>query len=224
MLDIAKNNEPSCLARFKLENQNTREISFQDLPSGVKKKIKNTLLAEQGFLCCYCMRRITYETMRVEHWKSQRDNKDLRLTYSNMLAACDGGEGKNVPDTYTHCDVHKRHRDLSYNPSNPGHHVEDKVKYQHDGTIIADDKYLLYDIETILNLNSEQAASRLILNRKAIKKSLDVLFTKDTITLRDIARLITKFSSKNSAGKFEEYAGVTLYYLKKRKKTLATHA
>lgn len=220
MINIKKQPEPACLLRFKRTNKAQPALVFKDLPSGVKKKIKDTLLTEQGYLCCYCMSRITYDRMRVEHWHSQKKHATLVLDYSNMLAACTGSEGKNVPQNQTHCDVFRKHKDLSHNPSNPTHRVQEKIRYNNDGTIYSDDTSLNNDINHVLNLNPKHEGARLIMNRKAIKSAINTVFSKISLTKNQINNKLIKYCSKNKDGYYNEYSGVAIYFLQKRLTTL----
>lgn len=63
-----------------------------DLPSDVHKELRQFLLEEQGFLCCYTGLRIDDDTSHIEHIKPQsiskkdpHDHDDVN--YYNMLAA-----------------------------------------------------------------------------------------------------------------------------------------
>ena len=68
------------------------------------------LLKEQGYLCAYCMKKITEKTIHIEHWIPQRHPQEGYLEYSqedcdrfaidyqNMLGVCPGGKGSsNTP-------------------------------------------------------------------------------------------------------------------------------
>ena len=41
-----------------------------------KDQLKESLLKEQGYLCAYCMSRISEDTMKVEHWHPQRSDTE----------------------------------------------------------------------------------------------------------------------------------------------------
>ena len=77
-----------------LEYKRQPNASYQDLPSDVKEILKKSLLDEQQELCAYCMRKITSNDMKIEHYYSQSSEPDKQLEYSNLLAVCKGFEGK----------------------------------------------------------------------------------------------------------------------------------
>lgn len=63
MLFIRKSKPPDKFVEFNAKNPNAH---FDDMPSEVKAGLKNSLLAEQGHLCAYCMCRISPEYDRMK--------------------------------------------------------------------------------------------------------------------------------------------------------------
>ena len=56
-----------------------------------RKRLKEELIKEQGYLCCYCMMRIHPETSHIEHfWPKEKEFKDMDLEYDNLYASCNG--------------------------------------------------------------------------------------------------------------------------------------
>jgi uncharacterized protein (TIGR02646 family) len=87
MKRIVKGKEPKSLLEHRLK-------SFADYDNYPEKdKLRESLLTEQGYICCYCMQRIDDSNMKIEHWKSQDDYPELQLDYNNLLGACKGGQG-----------------------------------------------------------------------------------------------------------------------------------
>jgi len=146
---IVKRPEPANLTAY-------RHVANSDY-DGYRQKdeLRNSLVAEQGALCCYCMGRIepAWGKMKIEHWRSQEHYELDRLSYWNLLGGCMGGEGQ--PRRKQHCDTHKGDSDLQYNPADPAHHVETRILYLADGTIQANDAVFDGQINNVLNLNLE---------------------------------------------------------------------
>jgi uncharacterized protein (TIGR02646 family) len=118
-----------------------------------KDALRHTLVTEQRGLCCYCMGRIYNgpTRMKIEHWHSQRCHPEEQLNYRNLLGACLGGQGQS-PDL-RHCDTCKGDRDLQWNPADPAHHIETRVRYEMDGSIRSDDPTFDVQLDDVLNLN-----------------------------------------------------------------------
>jgi uncharacterized protein (TIGR02646 family) len=92
---IKKNlkNEPESLRIYRETTDNPRYKggNFDQLV------LKTALLNEQGFLCAYCMGRISLDLNRfykpkieVEHYQAQEEYADKTLNYQNMLGVCNG--------------------------------------------------------------------------------------------------------------------------------------
>jgi hypothetical protein len=78
-------------------------------------------------------------------------NAGLELTYSNLLAACLGGHGQ--PEVLQHCDTRKGEQDLKFNPANVAHRIEQRIRFEMDGTIASRDTDFDAQLNDVLNLN-----------------------------------------------------------------------
>jgi uncharacterized protein (TIGR02646 family) len=118
-----------------------------------KDALRRSLVTEQRGICCYCMRRIHNgpTTMKIEHWHCQSHFLREQLAYRNLLGACLGGDGQ--PSHLQHCDTHKRDRNLQWNPADPTHHIETRIRYEMDGSIRSDEPAFNSQLDEVLNLN-----------------------------------------------------------------------
>jgi len=155
---IAKGPEPASLTAHRL-------IPHCDYDNyAAKDDLRHALVTEQRGLCCYCMGRIHNgrETMKIEHWRCQAHYQEKQLIYRNLLGACLGGHGQ--PAGRQHCDTRKGDRDLQWNPADPAHHIETRVRYELDGSIHADDAGFDDQLNDVLNLNLDVLKN----NRKGV--------------------------------------------------------
>ncbi len=113
----------------------------------------HSLVTEQRGICCYCMNRIHngHDTMKIEHWRSQRHHPAEQLAYGNLLGACLGGHGQ--PFSLQHCDTRKGDSKPPVEPGGSSHHIETRVGYELDGSIRSDDAAFNAELENVLNLN-----------------------------------------------------------------------
>ena len=118
MRAIQKGTEPTSLARHRSSSSGDYVADYDNYQH--KDELRQSLVTEQGKICCYCMQRIepTENGMKIEHWHSQRHYPTERLDYANLLGACLGGEGQ--PPNQQHCDTRKGESELSKNPANRG--------------------------------------------------------------------------------------------------------
>ena len=187
--------------------------SYKNSPTNVKDEIRDCLLEEQGFLCAYCMSRISFGSMRIEHFLCQDHNPEYSLEYSNMLGCCCGGESeknKNKHDNL-HCDVSKRNTAISINPLNVNPSVDQIIRYSKTGKISTTDERYTNDIETTLNLNY----TRLCRNREETYEKMMNSLKSFNFALANVRKALDNFQTKNAAGKLPEYAGVAIFFLSK---------
>ena len=158
MRTITKGAEPPSLTAHRL----TPHCDYENYAD--KAALRHALVTEQRGICCYCMQRIHNGplTMKIEHWRCQSGYPAERLNYRNLLGACRGGDGQ--PPHLQHCDTRKGDRGLQWNPAEPLHHVDTRVRYEIDGSIRSNDAAFDAQLDDVLNLN----ISFLKNNRKAV--------------------------------------------------------
>ena len=116
----------------------TPGVSFEGLSGEPKRALRQRLLEDQGYICCYCGRRIKNDNhTKIEHIKSQKNYSELALDFNNMLASCDGGkedrEGKVKPKHKPHCDSKKENGDIPITPLDV--EIESVLSFFEDGTV-----------------------------------------------------------------------------------------
>lgn len=147
MRAITKGQEPRSLVEHRT-NANSDYGNYAD-----KDGLRAALVRDQRGLCCYCMTRVeaTGTGMKIEHWRCQSRNADLELQYSNLLAACLGGHGQ--PEALQHCDTRKGEQNLKFNPAKAAHFIEQRIRFELDGTIASSDDEFNTQLNHVLNLN-----------------------------------------------------------------------
>lgn len=208
MREINKGPEPRELTLYK-----TQPSAVYDGPNftPVKRKIREKLLIEQGFLCAYCMGRITESTMKIEHWACQHSNSELQLEYSNLLGCCKGHEGS--PPSEQTCDTKKGGNGIKYSPANIEHRLNTKIQYSKAGKIYSTDDEFNRQIDEILNLNKP----RIVRNRLASMQEIQNILNKKEgkRSKSDIRKLLNKILERNN-GMYTPYYGVIAFYLENK--------
>ena len=160
MKQVNKIAEPNSL----LQHRAKQHSNFDNIPYETKTELRQSLLSEQGYICCYCMKRIpekiekegivTYN-MKVEHFQCQESFSALQLTYTNLFAACTGNEGK--PQKLQTCDSKKGNLELSINLTVNLPNCETLFKYNAIGEISStnDNADIDRQLIVILNLNMQ---------------------------------------------------------------------
>ena len=128
-----RNKEPKELVEYR----KTSGVVYDDLGKERKDVIRDCLIDEQGYICAYCMGRISNDTCTIEHYISQtrhetspfseEEHKRQSLLYSNMSGVC-------INDS-EHCDKKRGNVPLKIlDPHNPL--CEEFVTYSFSGRIL----------------------------------------------------------------------------------------
>ena len=167
------------------------------------------------------MRRIDEDSMKIEHWYPEdRLSEREKLDYRNMLGVCeghiDGQSGK-----WDTCDAHKKNQLLTIDPQNAQQISEIKYRTK-SGEIYSDNPDIDKDLNDTLNLNSEKHFLKQ--NRKAILdeviKNLVSEKRKGNWNSKMLQSMKQKYEQYDSEGKKREYAGIVLWYLNKKLRSL----
>lgn len=102
MKHINKNQPPQDFIKWKNQANEDWQPSWNNFQKPEKKSVHNSLLKEQGFICCYCSRRIKRTDSHIEHLKPRNKYPKLVLDYDNFLASCQG-ESETPPTIPVHC-------------------------------------------------------------------------------------------------------------------------
>ncbi len=207
MRTIVKGSEPISLMQHR-SDPHANYDNYTD-----KETLRDFLVKEQRGICCYCLSRIKAIAgkMKIEHWHSQANYPDERLVYSNMLGACMGGEGQ--PGLNQHCDTYKGEKNLTLNPANPLHRIENRIRFLPDGQIYSDNANFNTELNDVLNLN----VARLKNNRKAALDSFKKFLEKrKTLSQSQWENLLKDWNGESSTGDLEEFCQVIVYWVRKK--------
>lgn len=220
MIEIKKQNEPRELLAY---HQQTF-ASYADMPPDVKKKVIDSLLAEQGHLCAYCMSRINNNDgkhkVTIEHCLPQAVSTEQdRLSYKNMLAVCWGNRDAHANDDKS-CDAKRGSLPKEQQIMKKINVFDEKtlidIQYASDGTIFSDNPEVDEDLNKRLNLNCE--ARRLKACRlqalRALHSAINRKYPNKTASKKYFQKLLEHYmeSSENKA----PYCGILIAWLRKR--------
>jgi uncharacterized protein (TIGR02646 family) len=209
LLYIKKDHEPEALIQAKREGLR----HYDDMTTEVKDIVKDSLSAEQGGLCAYCMRRLRPD-MQIEHYTPRSISDDATtIDYRNLLGVCPGNKG--AAEKFLTCDAHRGNTPLTVDPLKlPSVAL---VRYLPNGTIYSDDEDVNHDLQITLNLNCKQAylpqGRMAALNE--LKRKINSDCAGKTASKAYIQHLYDTLSQGKN-GLLDEYLGILLSYLVKR--------
>ena len=114
---IEKGDEPEEFRAWKELASESWQPTYADLRGSEKTAVKKSLMAEQGYICCYCERRLLDSDSHIEDLRPQSDPVADPLDYGNMLCSCQDQVKKGEP---RHCGNLKEDRLLAITPLENG--------------------------------------------------------------------------------------------------------
>lgn len=196
MKHIAKGQPPTELAQWyhgQLVDGHRINCDYDNMPGEVREAVKQRLLEDQGWLCCYTGIRVSAQSSHVEHLKPQTlcTESEDDIDYRNMLAAYPGDRSPN-------CEFGAKAKgswydeELLVSPLNP--HCEAKFRFDQFGRVHPATPHDAAAIETIRHLGLD--CGRLTsMRERAIE---EMLFDKDrTISKAQLKTIIDNFCKRN---------------------------
>jgi len=211
---IIKTKEPMSLKNYRAgiskKDLNSLE-KFDTSPTKVKDDLRDSLLEEQGCICCYCMERVEFRNSKIEHFQPRSLFREQQLDYTNLFVACLGGQGKSKKEQ--HCDTQKANEPLQY--INLLSNIEKDVAYGKDGSIFSNNGYINKELDEVLNLNHISLKN----NREEALKQLMIDLKKLGFSISNLKSTLKKYQTKNSKGKYRPYCQMIVYFLTKKLKS-----
>lgn len=216
MIYIKKGDEPEEFRQWKKDNPNARYK--HDIPSDISLILRNALLEEQGFICCFCgcaigpiennviIQRIVKKSephyIRNAHITPQSVDQSRDLDYYNICASCNTDKCRDSD----HCDAKQKNRIISITPLQ-----KDCLSYfsfNSDGTIQANKSRSLEDQkkanETIRILGLDENSLNLE-REKCIQMVME-------LPENEIAEALSNLAHRNENNAFAPFYFVPLSY------------
>ena len=197
MKHIVKDRNTPLFDKWKASDNEDWQPTYEDLRGTEKKEVKDSLMKEQGYICCYCERRLTDDDSHIEHFTPQSNNAVDPLDYSNMLCSC---QNQLVQGDDRHCGVSKGNwfdKDLLISPLYLD--CEGHFAFTADGKIHPDNESDVAATKTIEKLKLDIG----ILNDSR-KKAIEP-FLYEGLDGEDFLKFVNGYLKKNSSGMFGEF-------------------
>lgn len=197
MKHIAKHPEPEIFREWKAQANENWQPTFNKLRGKEKRAVRNALLIEQGYICCYCQCRLIEDKCHIDHLQPQHGTKIIDpLDYSNFVCSCQVNLQKEEPH---HCGNAKDNEQLPISPLDPT--CESRFNFKNNGEIYANQPHDHPAIDTIKILNLNQG--------NIVDDRLEVIaFFDDEIDIMDdqeIAQFIKESLERDQEGKYHPY-------------------
>jgi uncharacterized protein (TIGR02646 family) len=197
MKHIVKNQDTPEFDEWKASANDDWQPTYKDLRGAIKEEVKNSLMKEQGYICCYCERRLTDDGSHIEHFNPRSNNAVNPLDYANMLCSCQNRLEQGEPRYCGHLKGDWFDNLLLVSPLDPD--CEGHFAYTGDGEIKptknSDDAARTTIKKLGLNINKLSA-----LRRKAIEPFLD-----ENLSAREFSQFVSGYLIKNTDERFIEF-------------------
>lgn len=171
--------------------------TYGNLSGVAKKAVKRALMEEQGYLCCYCERRIDDGDSHIEHFRPQSLPDVDALDFSNLLCSCQKHLEKGVP---LHCGNLKGDwfdPSLLVSPLEPG--CEGRFAFDGLGSIIPKHQTDVGVRETIKRLGLDIPKLR-DMRAKALEPFID-----GSLSEVELQRFVDGYLQQDASGQFGEF-------------------
>lgn len=209
MKKITKGKEPISLTAYRSSipsDDMKKETIYEDYKENAI--LRKQLLEEQGYVCCYCMSRISERTSKIEHFLPQSEFREKQIDYSNLFVACKGGEGT----TEHYCDTKKANQILKSIDFSTD--TAKKIKYLKNGRVSSfessenKESSLTKEMNEVLNLNCKI----LVKNRK---QTYDDFKNQKKWSKAYLQQVIASYQSSVN-GKSSPFSEMMIYLLTKK--------
>jgi uncharacterized protein (TIGR02646 family) len=207
---IKKSQEPNSLTVWN-RKQGKKISNWKSFNKSVKEDVYQSLLKEQGYICCYCGISIGRRNCHIEHFQPKSKYQDLTFAYTNLIASCQG-EDEVRPTKPVHCG-HKKTNwfddDLMISPLNP--QCAKYFRYSGSGDILAtnnaETQIAAKTTIDILALNIDKL-------RKMRRIAVDaVLESIEGLSDVEIKLLAQGYQCPDNSGKYTPFSMVVSYFL-----------
>jgi len=201
---IQKGKEPQNFSDWKATQKSLGvNYDYKSLSNPEKKAVHNSLLSEQGYICCYCCRSVEQIDSHIEHLAPQsKTDLELSVDYTNMLASC----GRD-PDWPEYCGNKKKNLAIGVSPLQAN--CEEFFNYSSTGEILPIANNLAYQKDAqrtieVLGLNH----SDLTEGRKQAFEALEGITQEEAELLAQVCQQM------NGEGRYQPFCNAVLYFLK----------
>jgi len=194
---IQKGIEPEELTDWKSHANDDWQPDYDSMGGQLKNAVKESLMQEQGYLCCYCERRLILHDSHIEHFNPQSNDEIDPLDYSNLLCSCQNRLKKGEP---RHCgNLKDKWFDSELLVSPFDRECENRFSFKADGKIKSADKNDNAADITIKKIGLDIPKLN-DLRRKTIEPFID-----DILSEQDLRIFVTAYLEPDPEGVFGEF-------------------
>lgn len=202
---IQKGKEPQNFSDWKATQKSLGvNYDYKSLSNPEKGAVHISLLSEQGYICCYCCKKVEQSNSHIEHLAPQsKTDLELSVDYTNMLASC----GRD-PDWPEYCGNKKKNLAIGVSPLQAN--CEEFFNYSSTGEILPTANNLAHQ------KNAQTTIEVLGLNHYDLMQGrIQALEALQGIMTQQEAELLAQVCQQmNAQGRYQPFCNAVLYFLK----------
>ncbi len=203
MKHIIKNQEHTEFTQWKSGKTTTKWERLAQSPH-VKAALHQSLMQEQGMICCYCETALVKSYSHIEHFVPRSLDASLTFDYNNLLCSCQVNVERGTPLTCGNAKGNISDKNI-ISPLEAD--CATHFTFSYDGIIKGKD---IRGQETIkiLNLNEPNLVDK----RKELIETFTDMFNDEDCTEEDFSNYVQTHLSQDAHGHFNEF-WTTINYL-----------
>lgn len=212
MKHVTKGSPAPEFVAWKVSDDPNWAPGYNDLQNPQKRKLHESLLSEQGWVCCYCGRQIDLHDSHIEHFRPQERYDNLALSYVNLHASC---IRETKPGSPLHCGHAKGSEfDETLHISPLDAHCESRFAYTLDGSIIPSDAA---DAQAAYMVELLQLDIAFLRNRRGSQvRSVFAPAFLETVTMQELEKLRDSCRVRDAQGKVQSFGHVLARFAEQR--------
>jgi len=206
---VQKRAAPESFEQWKSKTGADWQPTYADMRNPEKAQLHAALLAEQGWVCCYCGRRIDQDDSHIEHFRPQTHYSEQALDYANLHVSCIRERQGDTPLHCGHAKDNEFDEAFALSPANPD--CEQQFRYTLDGQIMPENSKAAY-MCGLLKLDIEFLEAR----RKAV---LQGVFDNDFLlsaSPEELTRICEDFKQPDADGHLRDFGHVVARFAEQR--------
>jgi uncharacterized protein (TIGR02646 family) len=217
---VKKGEEPKSFTDWKSQENEDWKPSWDNFQAPEKLEVHDSLLREQGYICCYCGMRIAtansnikpnVDTSHIEHLKPRKHYPELALEYENLIASCQAERDKNPPPPircgHKKGDWYDEHLMVSPLDGN----CQEFFAYSGSGEILPTDNPDKQAAKTTIEKLGLNIDKLIAMRREAIE---GVLLAIDGLTEAEIQQLAQSYNQLDKQGRYTPFCAAIAYIFK----------
>ncbi len=212
MKHVTKGSPAPEFEAWKVSDDTNWAPGYGDLQNPQKRKLHESLLSEQGWICCYCGRQIDLSDSHIEHFRPQERYADLALNYENLHASCIRETQPGMPLHCGHAKGAEFNEALQISPLDAC--CESRFAYTLDGSIIPSDAT---DAQAAYMVALLQLDIAFLRNRRGsqVRSVFDPAFL-ETVTTQELEELRDSCRALDVQGKAQSFGHVLARFAEQR--------